>query len=134
MMQVKILTPQAKVPTKAHPSDAGLDLCYSGGVTLKAGCFAYPTGVAINIPHGYVGLIWPRSGLTVKTGYDTLAGVIDSGYTGEIVVLTDKALDVQEGDKIAQLVVVPIWWGDLTVVDEFTQTARGENGFGSTGV
>lgn len=133
-LQTKLLSTTAKLPARAHPQDAGLDLCYDGGVTLKSGCFSYPTGVAVSIPEGYVGLIWPRSGLTIKTGYDTLAGVIDAGYTGEIVVLVDKALDVKVGDKIAQLVIVPVALWDCVQVYEFTETERGDNGFGSTGV
>lgn len=146
-LQFKKLAPQGTIPTKAHDTDAGFDL-YSDGnvevvwtkemtdssVAIRAR-YKYPTSIAVNIPPGYVGLVWPRSGLTIKTGYQTLAGVIDAGYHGDVTVITDIKIAGVKGDRIAQLVVVPI--GDFVAqeVDEFTDhTARGTKGWGSSGV
>lgn len=132
-LEFKLLSPTAKLPTRAHDSDAGLDLYFDVGVEMLGTAMAYRTGVAVNIPHGYVGFIWPRSGLTVKTGYDTLAGVIDAGYTGEIKVIVDKILGVGQGAKIAQLIVQPVMLWNPVLVDNFDATDRGANGFGSSG-
>lgn len=136
-LEIKLLHPDAKVPTRSHDSDAGLDLYWSGGLTnpppFVRQYTKYHTGIAVNIPKGYVGLIWPRSGLTIKTGYDTLAGVIDAGYHGEIIVISDTDLKAIPGDKIAQLIIQPVELPVPVVVTEFSDDSqRGTNGFGST--
>lgn len=91
----------------------------------------------MSLPKGRVGLIWPRSGMAVRHGIDTLAGVIDADYRGEIgVVLINHGyagVDILEGTRIAQLVVQSVWDVPMVVVPELTDTDRGEGGFGSTG-
>lgn len=132
------LSKDAKAPYKSRISDAGYDLCCVGDVIVPAGeRVGIKTGVAVAIPEGYVGLIWPRSGLAVKGGIDVLAGVIDSGYTGEIVVCvlnTDKFYDhyFKKGDKIAQIIFQPYLTFDLQQVQSLESTDRGTKGFGSS--
>lgn len=126
------------VPGYAHPGDAGLDL-YAAWDTLVTGETALiPTGVAITVPDGHVGLVCPRSGLS-KYGV-TVAnapGVVDSGYRGEVMVrLTTTSTTpypVSRGDRIAQILIVPIARPVVTVVDHLDDTERGARGFGSTG-
>jgi dUTP pyrophosphatase len=95
------------------------------------------TGIAIEIPKGFVGLVWPRSGLAIKKGVSVLAGVIDSSYRGEIgVVLLNTNYDdliIKKGDKIAQLLIQPIETVNIEEVKELSDTERAENGFGSSG-
>ena len=130
----------AKMPTRAHEMDAGYDLyCKrnSGLVTIRSGCSAvFDTGVHISIPRGYVGFLKSKSGLNVKHGIVS-EGVIDSGYTGSIrVKLYNHGIDpymVHSGDKISQLVILPIITPELEIVDRLEETERGENGFGSSG-
>ncbi len=126
------------MPTRAHPNDAGFDLYARESKNVRANdnsCF--DTGVHIRIPEGFVGMIKSKSGLNVK--YDiTTTGVIDAGYTGSICVklYNNGKLDyiVQKGDKIAQLVIMPIAEVDgFYEVDNLGESARGNNGFGSSG-
>lgn len=132
------LSKDAKAPYKSRESDAGYDLCCIEDVMVRAGeRVGIKTGVAVAIPEGYVGLIWPRSGLAVKNGIDVLAGVIDSGYTGEIVVCilnTDTFYDhhFKKGDKIAQIIFQPYLTFDLQQVQSLESTDRGTKGFGSS--
>jgi deoxyuridine 5'-triphosphate nucleotidohydrolase len=140
-MKIKLLTSTAKAPTRGTPGSAGYDIyadddmceCVEPGhITVVS------TGIAVQIPKGFVGLIQPRSGLAFNYGIDTLAGVIDSDYTGEIkVMLTTyddtSSLYIYKGDRIAQLVIVPCYTYPLEVVDQFESTERGDNGFGHTG-
>lgn len=145
-MKVK-LDKGAFMPTKAHESDAGFDLYAPYAVSVQGSCCndagsvflgsaTIDTGVHIAIPQGYVGMIKSKSGLNVKHGL-TAEGVVDSGYTGSIVVklynhLNDEYL-FNKGEKIAQLVVMPISTEGLELVDELEDTERGDGGFGSTG-
>ena len=132
----------AKMPTRAHPYDAGLDLYAlegvgSYGISPCGGSVTIDTGVHVQIPEGYVGFIKAKSGLNVKHGL-TCTGVIDSHYTGSIAVKLYNhhhclRYDVRPGDKIAQLVILPCLLPDLELVDSLEDTDRGENGFGSTG-
>lgn len=128
----------AKMPTRAHPYDAGLDLYameeffvpYNHRVTVD-------TGVHVEIPEGYVGLIKSKSGLMTKS-YITTDGTIDAHYTGSIRVCLFNHSDVfhshfKTGDKIAQLVIVPCLLPELEQVDTLEETDRGNAGFGSTG-
>ena len=142
----------AKMPTRAHTWDAGLDL-YSpvdvvvppccgeskgkGSIVfVSAGMAVINTGVHVEIPEGYVGLIKSKSGLNVKHGL-TAEGVIDAHYTGSICVKiynhTSQSYRFKAGDKIAQLVIVPCLLPRLELVDSLDETDRGDNGFGSTG-
>lgn len=125
------------MPTLAHENDAGYDLRSPVDREVpNKGSSVFDTGVHVQIPNGYCGLIFPRSGMNVKSGIDCV-GVIDPGYTGTIVVKlynhSYKRYQVKRGDRIAQLVIVPKFTPDLKQVDAFETTERGNNGFGSTG-
>ena len=126
----------AKAPTRAHELDAGYDLYARHFECVPAGGSAlFDTGVHMEIPKGYVGFLKSKSGLNVKSGL-LGEGVIDAGYTGSIVVKLYNHDTVDHyfypGDKISQIVLLPIFTPDLEVVDELTETERGGNGFGST--
>jgi dUTP pyrophosphatase len=97
-----------------------------------------PTGIQISIPAGHVGLVWPRSGLALRSGLDTLAGVVDSDYRGEVgVVLINhgrEPVTIRRGERIAQLLIQPIVAAEFVRADRLEPTDRGAGGFGSTGV
>jgi dUTP pyrophosphatase len=126
------------IPVYSHPGDAGADLRASVDAVIPArGKQLVPTGIRLKLPSGHVGLIWPRSGLAVKHALDCGAGVIDSAYRGEIKVLlfnhSDQDYSIQRGDRVAQLIVQKFEKVDFIPVDSLEETARGGNGFGSTG-
>lgn len=130
------LDENAKMPTRAHPWDGGLDLYSRDYRYIKPhGSWTFDTGVHVEIPQGYVGLIRIRSSM-LKEGLST-DGTIDSGYTGSIKVkLTNHGQHrycVQAGDRIAQLVIVPCLLPKLHLVDHLEKTDRAAGGFGSTG-
>lgn len=132
-----VLEKGAYKPYKAHPEDAGFDLMAREYKIVPAqGSAIFDTGVHIEIPQGLVGFLKSKSGLNVKHGI-TSEGVIDAGYTGSISVKlynnTQIPYMVEKGDKISQLVVLPIFIDELEVVDSLDETARGNNGFGSSG-
>lgn len=138
-MNLKIkLDDGAIMPTRAHAHDAGLDLYATEGRIIEAKESAiFDTGVHILIPEGYVGLLKSKSGLNVKYGL-TSEGVVDASYTGSIVVklYNNSGFDyhVRTGDKISQLLIMPIETPELVSVEEFEEeTERGANGFGSSG-
>lgn len=137
MIKVKKMTETATIPTRGSEQAAGLDLYADGNFVVKAGTHAIiPTGVALAIPDGYCGQVWPRSGVSVRYGVDVLAGVIDSDYTGEIKVVLQAGahdFDINQGDRIAQLLIVPVSMLQCAEVDSLDDTARGDCGFGSTG-
>ena len=130
-----LLDPGAKMPTRAHEWDAGLDLyaMHDGVVDYSK---TFDTGVHVEIPEGCVGLIKSKSGLMVKNQITT-DGTIDSGYTGSIRVKLfnhgGETYFVKAGDKIAQLVILPCVLPPLELVDSLEETDRGDKGFGSTG-
>lgn len=135
-MKIK-LDPMAWIPERAHSTDAGLDLKSPGNVTVPArGSAIIDTGVHIQLPPGTAGMLKSKSGLNVKHGI-TSEGVIDEGYTGSIVVkLYNHTFDdyhVSIGDKISQLVVIPVLTPEIEFVDVLNGGERGDNGFGSTG-
>jgi dUTP pyrophosphatase len=126
------------LPEYASTGAAGADLRASEAVTIAPGArAAVPTAVRLQIPPGHVGLVWPRSGLAVRHGIDTLAGVIDSDYRGEVrVVLVnhgDEPFLVARGDRIAQLLVQRVERAAFAAVPAIDDTDRGGGGFGSTG-
>lgn len=126
------------LPKQESMEAAGYDLRAAGAVTIWPGDReAIPCGFAVGIPTGMVGFVWPRSGLAVNKGIDTLAGVIDSDFVGELkAVLINHGTDpiqIFVGDRIAQLVVVPCLQVHMREVDELPKTERGGEGFGSTG-
>ena len=140
-LQFLRLDPEAKLPRRAHPGDAGLDLASRIDVEVPAGERAMvPTGVAVAIPDGYAGLVLPRSGLASRHGL-TLAnapGLIDAGYRGEItcaVVNLNRSVPVRitRGDRIAQLVIVAVPDVEPEWADELPGSERGTGGFGSSG-
>lgn len=135
-MKIK-LDPGAKMPTRAHLWDAGLDLYARECKTIPArGSACFDTGVHIDLPPMSVGFVKSKSGLNVKHNL-TSEGVIDAGYTGSIVVKLynhgDEPYVVMAGDKISQLVILHIMLPDLELVKDLAQTERGDGGFGSTG-
>lgn len=140
-LAVRMLREHARLPARAHPGDAGLDLVAAEGRELAPGArAAVPTGIAVAIPGGYAGLVVPRSGLARRQGV-TVAnapGLIDAGYRGELMVLLvnlgDAPHRIAPGDRVAQLVVVPVALCEVREVDELPPSdGRGDGGFGSTG-
>jgi dUTP pyrophosphatase len=135
------LDPGLPVPGYAHPGDAGVDLTTSVAVTLAPGERAtVPTGVALALPEGYAGFVHPRSGLAARCGLTLVnaPGTVDAGYRGEIKVTllnTDRHRPVrlERGDRVAQLVVQRVARVRLVEVDRLPASARGGDGFGSTG-
>ena len=132
-----VLDEGAIMPTRAHEDDAGLDLYSQENQIVSAKEAGYfDTGVHIEIPKGFVGMLKSKSGLNVRFGIVS-EGVIDAGYTGSIVVklYNHSGYDykVKRGDKISQLVILPIITPELEEVKELEQTSRGSGGFGSTG-
>ena len=135
-MKIK-LDKGAFIPVRAHGTDAGADLRSPIETVVPAmGSRVIDTGVHIQLPHGYVGMLKSKSGLNVKYGI-TSEGVIDEGYTGQIMVKlynhSNYPYTVMRGDKITQLVIVPCEYVDFDVVDKLDDSERGGNGFGSTG-
>ena len=138
MIYVKRLHPDARMPTRGSPLSAGLDLYACETVVLPPGSgSAVRTGIAVEILPGNVGLIWPRSGLSAEFGIDTLAGVVDADYRGEVVVVLAKHgsydYTVRPGERIAQLLIQPVALCEPCEVQELSETGRGAGGFGSTG-
>lgn len=137
-MKMKVvLDPGAIMPTRAHELDAGYDI-YSreDAVIFQNASGTFDTGVHVEIPAGYVGFLKSKSGLNVKSGIQS-EGVIDAGYTGSICVKLynhgSQAVEIKKGQKISQLVLLPIITPELEQVDSLEETERGDGGFGSTG-
>ena len=136
-MKVKLLS-GAKMPTRSHDGDAGLDLYARNSATIyPKESVVFDTGVCVELPHGTFGKIESRSGLNVKHGVVSCGGVIDHGYTGSIVVklynLSDKPYHINAGDRIAQMIIQPYVQVDLEEVYELGETDRGKAGIGSSG-
>jgi dUTP pyrophosphatase len=140
-IRFRLLSETARLPTRAHEGDAGLDLYASEAAHLGPGeRWSVGTGIAVEIPDGHAGLVLPRSGLAREHGIslDNSPGLIDSGYRGEVRVLllnTDPAevFRVEPGDRIAQLLIVPIALPAPVEAEALAESARGEGGFGSSG-
>ena len=138
-MKLKImLDPGAFMPTRAHEADGGLDLYAMESTHIfPHGYSMVDTGVHVDIPAGYVGLLTSKSGLMLKHGLTT-RGTIDSGYTGSIKAIifnqSYEPICVEKGDKVTQLLLVPCLTPELQVVDHMDDTERGADGFGSTGM
>lgn len=137
-VKVKKLHKDAVIPTYAQLGDAGLDLT-AISVEIDENCnYIYYTGLAIEIPQGYVGLIFPRSSIS-KTDMclRNSVGVIDSGYRGEIIFKFKRFVDgvklYKEGDRVGQLIIMPYPHITLVETDDLSETNRGNGGFGSTG-
>ena len=144
ILNFKKLSPTAITPTKAHTTDAGFDLYADEDVILKYGeTTAILTNIAIELPGGYVADVRPRSGLTLNTGLRVHYGTVDSGYrngigiiceNGDHGALCNRTVRIKKGSKIAQLVILPIPTIELKEVNELSDSDRGVNGFGSTGI
>ena len=138
-MKVKIqrLRDDAIIPRYAKPGDAGMDLT-AVWENQTMDVITYGTGLAVEIPSGHVGLLFPRSSIyKTKMSLTNAVGVIDSGYRGEIMMkfkVTDKRMMYQVGDRIGQLVIMPYPEVEFEEVDELSETSRGAGGYGSTGV
>ena len=140
-LRVQRLAATAKLPSRATAGDAGLDLYASEPARLDPGARAsVGTGIAVEIPDGHAGLVLPRSGWAAKHGISLVnaPGLIDAGYRGEVRVLllnTDpiEAFEISEGDRIAQLLVVPFSSLEPVEAESLAESERGEGGFGSTG-
>lgn len=143
-LKFKKLSENAVLPVKAHATDAGLDLTATSITTQinESGqvMLVYHTGLAVEIPEGYVGLLFPRSSIYKKSLAQTNSvGVIDAGYRGEIMAVFKSTTDVvpavyKVGERFAQLVIVPIPELEVVEADELSDSDRGENGHGSTDV
>ena len=136
-LSVRRLVPGAILPTRAHPHDAGLDLYALDDVTLEPGDGSLvKTGIAVAVPEGHVGLIADRSSLA-KRGLKTAGGVIDAGYRGELGILlwniSGQVQQLKKGERLAQLLIVPVATPAVRETDNLGSTARGDGGFGSTG-
>ncbi|MCK9345194.1 MAG: dUTP diphosphatase [Candidatus Pacebacteria bacterium] len=137
-LNIKKLHPSAMVPTYAHDGDAGFDLCAIENVIIKAGeRTLVRTGIAMEIPFGYVGLIWDKSGLSMNHGLKTLGGVVDAGYRGEVTVgiinLSTSDYTFVAGHKVAQMLIQKVERVEIKEAEELSGTTRGESGYGSTG-
>jgi dUTP pyrophosphatase len=138
---IRQLDPDLPPPSYAHPGDAGADLVAARTVEIPpGGRTLVPTGIAIALPDGYVGLVHPRSGLAARLGVTVLnaPGTVDAGYRGEILVNLvnhdrDTPAKICRGDRIAQLVVQRVERAEFQVVDELPDSRRGSGGHGSTG-
>ena len=141
ILRVRRLHPAAVLPRRAHPGDAGLDLCAVAACELAPGARArVPTGIAVELPPGHAGLVVPRSGLAARHGIAVVnaPGLIDEGYRGEVAVLllnTDRehAFAVEPGMRVAQLVVTPVAVPEVQEAEALTASVRGDGGFGSSG-
>tara|TARA_R110002096_G_scaffold153833_2_gene317809 strand:+ start:908 stop:1336 length:429 start_codon:yes stop_codon:yes gene_type:complete len=138
-IKCKKLLDSASVPTRAHEHDAGWDLYSSEQsfvISLKRKIVS--TSISLAIPDGHVGLIWPRSGLAAKKGIDVFAGVIDSGYRGEIKVCLYNSsginFEINKGDRIAQIIFHKLPQTEMLEVGSLEDSIRGDEGFGSSGV
>ena len=138
-MKLKVMKihPDAKLPAYSHKGDAGLDLFSCENMFLEVGeAKSVPTGIKMAVPNGFVGLVWDKSGISLK-GVHRLAGVIDAGYRGEVrVVLINLGKGpfvISKGMKIAQMLIQQVMSVEVLEAPELDETPRGEGGFGSTG-
>jgi dUTP pyrophosphatase len=138
-LRIMKIDENAITPVYAREGDAGLDIFSNIDYTLKAGTRStIPTGICFGLDKGYVALVWDKSGVAGKSGIKTMAGVIDSGYRGEVkVVLLNTSTEdypIKKGDKIAQVLIQKVNSAIIKEVDSLEETKRGEGGFGSTGL
>lgn len=137
-LKIKKLNPEAKIPTKGHPGDAGIDFYAISDVVFTPNSQErVHTGISIEIPDGYVGLIWDKSGISFNKGLKVMGGVIDAGFRGELVMslynTTNKEQKIEQGHKIAQMIVQKFEDCELVEVEELSDTVRGDGREGSTG-
>lgn len=138
---VQRLDPDLPLPAYQQPGDAGLDLCAAEDVRLAPGeRRVVGTGIAVAIPSGYCGLTTPRSGLAARLGLGiaNTPGVIDAGYRGEVKLILvnldgHEEIELRRGERVAQLLIVPVAWAQVVETGELPPSDRGTGGFGSTG-
>ena len=138
-IRIQKTNPEIKIPSYAHSGDAGMDLYSAEDAIIKPGeRKVVTTGIKIEIPNGYVGLIWDKSGLASKNGLKVMAGVIDSTYRGEIkaviINLSDREYRVEKNTKIAQMLIQKVESMEIEEVENLEDTLRGDGGFGSSGL
>lgn len=153
-LKVKRLTETARLPEKAFPTEAGFDIFADEAVTIHNGeTVAVSTGIALEIPDGYYGRLKARSGLTLNSSLRVQEGTLDSSFRGEIKIIAEikpftswkteklfyqtqpsSTFFIEKGMKIAQLIIQPVPHFKIVEADELSESDRGENGFGSTGV
>ncbi len=137
-IKIKRIRSEVPLPNITHDGDAGFDVCAAEDCMLAPAVqTSVPTGLAFAIPHEYVALVWDRSGMAIKHGIKTLGGVIDAGFRGEVRIglinLTDAPYEIRKGDRIAQVLIQKVEYPTFEEVDTLDETARGAQGFGSTG-
>lgn len=137
-LKVKKIDPEAKLPSYAHPYDAGMDWFALEEVKVKPGEIAkIRSGIAMEIPEEYVGLCWDKSGLSMKNGIKVLAGVVDASFRGEFIMgvinLGKEEYTFEKGHKVLQMLIQPVETLDIIEAEELSESSRGEGGFGSTG-
>lgn len=137
-IKIKKLDQNVSLPSYAKLGDAGLDLRSNEDKVLLPGeRYCFKTGLAFEIPEGFVGLVWDRSGMALKEGLKTMAGVVDSGYRGEIGIValntSDTEIKVEKGDRIAQILIQPVMRAEIEEIEELSESERGEGGFGGSG-
>ena len=137
-LKIKKLRPEAKVPCYALPGDAAMDLFSIEDYTINPSQIGLiNTGIAIEIPEGYVGLIWDKGSIGMIKGQKTLGGVFDSNYRGEVTValfnLKDTPYIIKKGEKVAQILIQKVEQPKILLVDELSQSNRGDKRWGSTG-
>ncbi len=136
-IKIKKLYPDTKMPSYAHPGDVGLDIYAMEDIVIPpGGHYRFMNGFALEFPSGYAALVKDKSSIS-KAGLHTMGGVFDAGFRGEynvhLVNLSDKPYIVEKGDKVAQLLIMPVEIVELEEVDELSDSSRGTGQFGSTG-
>ncbi len=137
-LKIKKIHPHVKIPSYAHVGDAGFDLFVPEAVTIKPGeRLSIPLGLALEIPDGHAGLLLDKSGLSHKHGLKSFGGVIDAGYRGEvhagIMNLGTEPYTLQAGEKIIQMLIMPVVRVDIEEADNLSISDRGDGAFGSSG-
>lgn len=139
IVKIKKLNPEAKIPSYAHPGDAGMDLfsCEEDFILMPEEKKLIGTGISIELPVGYVSLIWDKSGVA-NNGIKTMGGVIEHTYRGEykviLINLSDKDYEIKKGQKIAQLLIQKIETAEIEETENLGDSIRGKNAFGSSGL
>ncbi len=138
ILKVKKLSSDSVLPSYAHPGDAGLDMFANEKVKILPGqAVKIKTGISVEIPKGYVGLVWDKSGMATNHKLKKLSGVIDSGYRGEVLLslinLSNVTYILEKGHKVSQMLIQKVETVKIKEVKNLSETKRGKGGFGSTG-
>lgn len=137
-IKIKKLVPEAIIPSYSLPGDAGMDMYSVEDAVIEAGeRKLISTGISIELPEGFVSLVWDKSGIALKKGIKTMGGVIEHTYRGEYKIIlfntSKEKFEIKKGDKIAQVLIQPIVTAEIEEVEELSDSVRGKGGFGSTG-